>query len=180
MTAMAGSLNRADRGAARTPVRRLTVLYDAGCPLCTFVRDWLVRQPQLVPLDFVPAGSDAARQRFPGLDQASTLEEITVVGDGGQVYRASAAWIVCLWALTEHRPLAHRLSTPAGARLAKGAMLTAAKWRNAHRARAARQGGRDGGGPPAAYGSSGWSYDPAVGWVYAPPGTCADGRCASG
>lgn len=42
---------------ARVPVRRLTVLYDADCRLCTFVRGWLVRQRQLVPLDLVPACS---------------------------------------------------------------------------------------------------------------------------
>ena len=52
---------------AIAPVRRLTVLYDAECSLCTFLRDWLVRQPQWVPLELVPAGSAEARRRFPGL-----------------------------------------------------------------------------------------------------------------
>ncbi|NYE36887.1 putative DCC family thiol-disulfide oxidoreductase YuxK [Nocardioides cavernae] len=47
---------------------RLTVLYDDGCPLCRTFSGWLARQPVLVPLDLVPAGSDAARQRFPRLD----------------------------------------------------------------------------------------------------------------
>jgi predicted DCC family thiol-disulfide oxidoreductase YuxK len=71
------------RGTTRVPVRRLTVLYDAGCSLCTFLRDWLLRQPQLVPLELVPAGSDEARRRFPGLDHRATLDEITVVGGRG-------------------------------------------------------------------------------------------------
>ncbi|MEE6265952.1 DCC1-like thiol-disulfide oxidoreductase family protein [Streptomyces diastatochromogenes] len=122
-----------DRGAAGAPVGRLTVLYDARCPLCAFVRDWLVRQRQLVPLDLVPAGTEQARQRLPELDHASTLEEITVVGDGGQVYRGAAAWVVCLWALRKYRPLAHRLGTRAGQRLARGAVLAAARYRDAHR-----------------------------------------------
>ncbi|KAA0912175.1 thiol-disulfide oxidoreductase DCC family protein, partial [Streptomyces apricus] len=125
-----------DRDAARVPVRRLTVLYDARCSLCTFLRDWLVRQHQLVPLELVAAGSAEAARRFPGLDHAATLEEITVIGDAGQVYRGSAAWVVTLWALADHRPTAHRLSTPAGARLARGAVVAAAKWRGgwwAHR-----------------------------------------------
>lgn len=100
--------------ADRVPVRRLTLLYDAECSLCTFLRDWLVRQPQLVPLELLPAGSEQARRRFPTLDHRATLDDITVVGDAGQVYRSAAAWIVTLWALREHRPLAHRLSTPAG------------------------------------------------------------------
>ncbi|MFI9823036.1 thiol-disulfide oxidoreductase DCC family protein [Streptomyces sp. NPDC052013] len=159
-----------DRDAVRVPVRRLTVLYDAECSLCRFVRDWLVRQPQLVPLELVPAGSEAARERFPGLDHRSTLEEITVVGDAGQVYRGAAAWIVTLWALREHRPLAHRLSTPSGARLAKGAVLAAAKWRGAQWPSGARWGGQ-------AYPrGEGWAYDPRDGWHYMPPG-CADGSC---
>ncbi|MFD4613612.1 thiol-disulfide oxidoreductase DCC family protein [Streptomyces sp. NPDC058440] len=149
------------------PVRGLTVLYDAECALCASVRDWLVRQPQLVPLELVPAGSEQAARRFPTLDHGAALDEVTVVGDSGQVYRGAAAWIVVLWALREHRPLAHRLSTPAGARLARGAVLAAAKWR----------GGQWGG---AAYRrGDGWSYDPRLGWTYDPPG-CDGGACATG
>ncbi|MFI5677972.1 thiol-disulfide oxidoreductase DCC family protein [Streptomyces cellulosae] len=170
-----------DRGAARVPVRRLTVLYDAECSLCTFLRDWLVRQPQLVPLELVPAGSEEARRRFPGLDHRATLDEVTVVGDAGQVYRDSAAWIVTLWALREHRPLAHRLSTPAGARLARGAVLAAAKWRGAQWNRANKGGGGQGSGGGRWGGAvyrraDGWTYDPALGWSYNPPG-CGSGTC---
>ncbi|GGX36725.1 thiol-disulfide oxidoreductase DCC family protein [Streptomyces noursei] len=126
MTATAAT---ADRGAPSAPVRRLTVLYDAHCPLCAFVRDWLARQRQLVPLDLVPAGTQEAHRRLPELDHTATLEEITVVGDGGQVYRGAAAWVVCLWALDKYRPLAHKISTPSGLRFARGAVLTAAKYR---------------------------------------------------
>ncbi|CAM5730086.1 hypothetical protein SALBM311S_00418 [Streptomyces alboniger] len=173
-----------DRGAARVPVRRLTVLYDAECALCGFLRDWLVRQPQLVPLEMVPAGSQEARRRFPGLDHRAALDEITVVGDAGQVYRDTAAWIVTLWALREHRALAHRLSTRSGAQLAKGAVLAAAKWRGGQWKRGASQrgggsgwestggqwtgGGRWGG---AVYRrADGWTYDAGQGWMYNPPG----------
>ncbi|MFG2128094.1 thiol-disulfide oxidoreductase DCC family protein [Streptomyces sp. NPDC048751] len=159
------------RGAERAPVRRLTVLYDAECGLCTHLRDWLVRQPQLVPLEMVPAGSEEARRRFPGLDHRATLDEVTVVGDSGQVYRDAAAWIVTLWALREHRPLAHRLSTPAGARLARGAVLAAAKWRGA------QQGGAQWGGQVYRR-SDGWSYHPSTGWSWSPPG-CDSGGCVS-
>ncbi|MFK4105988.1 thiol-disulfide oxidoreductase DCC family protein [Streptomyces sp. NPDC019531] len=158
--------------ADRAPVRRLTVLYDAECSLCAFLRDWLVRQPQLVPLEPVPAASEEAGRRFPGLDHRATLEEITVVGDAGQVYRGTAAWIVTLWALREHRPLAHRLSTPSGARLARGAVLAAAKWRGAQ-----WQGGQWGG--KVYRRTDGWAYDTSRGWVYTPPG-CDSGGCATG
>ncbi|MFE6623609.1 thiol-disulfide oxidoreductase DCC family protein [Streptomyces sp. NPDC057740] len=173
--------------AAGVAVRRLTVLYDAQCSLCAFLRDWLVRQPQLVPLELVPAGSDEARRRHPGLDHAATLDEITVVGDAGQVYRGGAAWIVTLWALREHRGLAHRLSTPTGAMLAKGAVLAAAKWRgaqgNAAQWRGARQGGAQWNaaqwGGRAYRRGDGWSYDPGRGWTYDAPG-CEGGSCATG
>ncbi|MFE0508708.1 thiol-disulfide oxidoreductase DCC family protein [Streptomyces sp. NPDC058964] len=155
-----------DRGAARAPVHGLTVLYDAECSLCTHVRDWLVKQRQLVPIELVPAGSAEARRRYPGLDHRATLDEVTVVGDAGQVYRGAAAWIVVLWALREYRPLAHRLSTTVGTGLAKGAVLAAAKWRGAHWGGKAYR--RD----------DGWSYDPGQGWTYTPPG-CDGGACAS-
>ncbi|MFC8514081.1 thiol-disulfide oxidoreductase DCC family protein [Streptomyces sp. NPDC057257] len=159
------------RDARRVPVRRLTVLYDADCSLCTFLRDWLTRQPQLVPLELVPADSERARQRFPGLDHRATLDDITVVGDSGQVYRGTAAWIVTLWALREHRPLAHRLSTASGMPFAKGAALAAAKWRGSQRGQ--RQWGGQG-----YRAADGWSYDPAAGWTYSAPG-CGDGTCVT-
>ncbi len=162
---------QADRDARRVPVRRLTVLHDTACSLCAFLSDWLRRQPQLVPLEFVPAGSAEACARYPGLDHRATLDEITVVGDAGQVYQGAAAWIVTLWALREHRPLAHRLATPAGAKVARAAVLSAAKWRQGHQRGPGWGGGvyrRD----------DGWTYDPFTGWTHRPP-TCADGHCAT-
>ncbi|MFI2373103.1 thiol-disulfide oxidoreductase DCC family protein [Streptomyces sp. NPDC018833] len=118
-------------------VRALTVLYDADCSLCVHLRSWLLRQSQLVPLHLVPAGSAEARRRYPQLDHARTRREITVIGDRGQIYSGQAAWIVCLWALAEHRPKAHWLATPAGAPFVRVTMLAAAKYREATGARAA-------------------------------------------
>jgi predicted DCC family thiol-disulfide oxidoreductase YuxK len=95
------------------PVQRVTVLYDARCNLCRTARAWLERQPQLVPLEFLAAGSQEARTRYPFLDPAMTLEDLTVVGDGGEVWVGAKAWVVCLWALDGKRGLARRLSSPA-------------------------------------------------------------------
>ncbi|MDT0377658.1 DCC1-like thiol-disulfide oxidoreductase family protein [Streptomyces sp. DSM 42041] len=167
-----------DRDAARVPVRRLTVLYDAECGLCTYVRGWLARQRQLVPLELVPAGSARARDRFPYLDHATTLAEITVIGDGGQVYRGQSAWIVVLWALAEHRPTAHRLCTTVGAGLARSAVLAAAKWRGS------QQTGNASGWSGGVYRrTDGWTYHPQKGWGHtgAVEGTaaCADGTCGT-
>ena len=93
-------------------IHRITVLYDADCPICRRSRDWLAGQAQLVPLLFVPAGSAQARARFPGLDHDSTLRKITVIGDNGSVYTGDRAWLVCLWALRTWRSAAIRFSRP--------------------------------------------------------------------
>jgi predicted DCC family thiol-disulfide oxidoreductase YuxK len=105
---------------------RLTVLYDAACPLCRRFREWLERQPLLVPVGFVAAGSAEARRLFPTLDHARTLEEVTVVADDGAVWTDEHAWVMCLWATFGHRPLAERLARPSGLPLARAAAHTAA------------------------------------------------------
>ncbi len=110
----------------RERVDGLTVLYDAGCPLCTRFRGWLESQALLVPLAVVAAGSDEARRRFPTLDHAHTLVDITVVGDDGSVWTREHAWVMCLWATRAHRALAERLATPRWLPLARGAAYSAA------------------------------------------------------
>ena len=103
-------------------MRHLTVLYDADCGLCRRARAWLERQSQYVPLLFVAAGSEEARGLFPGLDHDATLAEVTVVADSGEVYRGPKAWIICLWALREHRSTAMTMRSP-GARWAAEAFI---------------------------------------------------------
>jgi predicted DCC family thiol-disulfide oxidoreductase YuxK len=115
---------------------RLTVLYDAGCRVCRTAKAWLAGREQLVPLEFVPAGSAQARLRFPTLDHAGTLADLTVVADTGAVYTGDAAWLVCLWALSRYRALAMRLAQPRLRPLARRAVAMAA---------AIREGSRDDG-----------------------------------
>ncbi len=109
---------------------QLTVLYDAACPLCRRFRGWLQRQPLLVPVGFVAAGSPEARRLFPTLDHVRTLEEVTVVADDGAVWTDEHAWVMCLWATFAHRPLAERLARPSGLPLARTAAHTAAGLRS--------------------------------------------------
>jgi hypothetical protein len=104
----------------------LYVLYDAGCPMCSRFRDWLVLQPLLVPMRPVPAGSPEAHALFPTLDHARTLREITVVGDDGAVWTNEHAWVMALWATRQFRGMAERLSHPAWLPFARGAAATAA------------------------------------------------------
>lgn len=97
---------------AQAPVRRLTVLYDAQCGLCRRVRAWLASRPAYVALEFLPAGTSEARERFPGLDVEATLRELHVVADDGRVWSGARAWVLCLWALRETRELSLSLSGP--------------------------------------------------------------------
>jgi len=110
-TAVTELADPAGHGAGR--IGFFTVLYDAGCPVCRAAHRWLAGRAQLVPLHFVPAGSAEARQRFPGLDHAATLRDLTVVADTGAVYVGDGAWLACLWALADYRGMADRLATPA-------------------------------------------------------------------
>ncbi|GGO88603.1 DUF393 domain-containing protein [Wenjunlia tyrosinilytica] len=103
-----------------------------------------------MPLESVAAGSDEAGQRFPGIDPTAAYREITVVADSGQVWTGHHAFVVCLWALSEYRPLSHRLSTPAGLPLARGAALAAAKYR------AATASVRAGASPRQGWGGDAW------------------------
>ncbi|MEV5768400.1 DCC1-like thiol-disulfide oxidoreductase family protein [Micromonospora sp. NPDC052213] len=110
-------------------VRRFTVLYDAHCPLCRAARRWLASRAQLVPLEFVPAGSAEARRRFPELDPDATLRDLTVVADTGEVYAGDGAWFACLWALADHRGTAERLARPHLLPLARRIVATASSVR---------------------------------------------------
>ena len=62
-------------------MKKLYVLYDATCGVCLRRPPWMGRQPTLVDLEFVSAGSPVARMLFPEL--ASVSEELTVVSDEG-------------------------------------------------------------------------------------------------
>ncbi|MDQ6875923.1 MAG: hypothetical protein M3042_12795, partial [Actinomycetota bacterium] len=70
------------------------------------------------------AASAEARRRYPTLDHQATLRDLTVVGEAGEVWRAERAWVVCLWALADHRLAAERLATPAMLPLARAVFGT--------------------------------------------------------
>ena len=94
-------------------MEKLYVLYDAWCGLCSWAKRWLMQQPAIVHLSFIPAGSVLAGRLFPGLCQpGDPEEELVVVSDEGGVYREGNAWIMCLFALEEYRDWANRLAHP--------------------------------------------------------------------
>jgi predicted DCC family thiol-disulfide oxidoreductase YuxK len=101
----------------------ITVVYDADCGLCARLRNWIWEQDAMVPVEFVPANSPEARQRFGRLP----VGELAVIGDTGEVWLGDSAWIVCLWALREYRELAVRLTTPVLLTLAREAFSAVSK-----------------------------------------------------
>ena len=77
------------------PIASITIVYDAGCGLCTRTKDWIGQQAPLVGIHFVASGSSDAQRRFPQLPAG----ELAVVANTGEVWLGNHAWIVCLWAL---------------------------------------------------------------------------------
>jgi len=89
-------------------MERLTVLYDASCPLCVRCRDWLERQPAYVALELLPAQSPEAQRRYGAVPWLGA--ELVVVSEAGEVWAGPAAFIMALWSLEGYREWAYRLS----------------------------------------------------------------------
>jgi predicted DCC family thiol-disulfide oxidoreductase YuxK len=110
---------------------RLYVLYDARCGLCSWAKRWLMRQPTLIDLRFIPAGSATVERLFPGLARAGEPpEELVVISDQGGVYRNGSAWIMCLFALEAYRDWANRLAHPLLRPLARQAFALLSRQRS--------------------------------------------------
>jgi predicted DCC family thiol-disulfide oxidoreductase YuxK len=94
-----------------TDATRLTVLYDESCALCLRCRGWLLKQPCLVEVELLPAGSEAARERFGEVPWLR--RELVVVDEHGHLWAGPAAYLTCLWATARYRSWSYRLATPA-------------------------------------------------------------------
>ena len=102
-------------------MRKIYVLYDSRCGLCSRARSWMLAQPAYLAIEFLAAGSDRARRLFPELRHQVVPTELVVISDRGEVYYGDAAWIMCLYALVEYRDWSHRLARPALRHLARNA-----------------------------------------------------------
>ena len=108
--------------APRSPdVGRLTVVYDAEDPFCTWCRAWLEAQPLLVPVRFEAAGGAEAQAR---LGVLGTGADLVVIAEDGRAWTGSSAVVMCLWATARHRDLASALRLPV-ARMGAGAFFSA-------------------------------------------------------
>jgi predicted DCC family thiol-disulfide oxidoreductase YuxK len=98
-------------------MKRLTVLYDAACPLCVRCREWMSSQASFVELEFLPAQSLTAIQRYGEVPWLGS--ELVVVSDHGEVWVGPAAFIVALWALEDYREWSYRLSGDSFSKMAE-------------------------------------------------------------
>jgi predicted DCC family thiol-disulfide oxidoreductase YuxK len=98
-------------------MKRLTVLYDAACPLCVRCRTWMGEQDAFVELEFLPSASATARARYGEVPWLGA--ELVVVSDRGEVWVGPAAFILCLWALEDYREWSYRLSGESFSRMAE-------------------------------------------------------------
>lgn len=114
--------------AAPATPRRLTVLFDAGCGFCLRCREWLLQEPQLVPLELLPRDAPEVAARWPGFVPGG--DELTVIDDRGGVYRGPDAFLLCLWALDGYRGWAQRMATPALRPLARQAFELVSRQRH--------------------------------------------------
>ena len=96
-------------------MKKLVVFYDARCGLCCAVRDWLARQPQLVPLE--------CRPKQDGVD------DLVVVADSGEMWSGDTAWLMVLWALDGYRDWSYRLASPLLLPTARATFATLSKYR---------------------------------------------------
>ncbi len=89
----------------------LTVFYDDGCALCLRCRDWLLNEPQIVPLVLIQKGLLAARH--PQLAAVSDGSDLVAISDTGDYWIGDAAFLTILFSLERYRAWAERLATPA-------------------------------------------------------------------
>ena len=113
----------------------LYVLYDARCGLCAWARRWVEVRETYFEVAFVAAGSERAREMFPGLEHRDDPEELVVVSDGGDVYLGGSAWVMVLYALVDYREWSLRLGSPALLPLARQAFSLISRTRHAAFAR---------------------------------------------
>ena len=112
-------------------MQKLYVLYDPRCELCCHLKDWLVAQNCWIALAVMPAGSELAGKMFPELQHLVTPSDLVVISDEGEVYLNDRAWVMVLYALSDYRDWASRLTHPLLMPLARQAYAAISKNRGA-------------------------------------------------
>jgi predicted DCC family thiol-disulfide oxidoreductase YuxK len=108
---MTTTTQEAAGGLREVPVRRLTVLYDERCTRCRRYAAWLTKQRFRVQVELLPAGSPAARVRYPHVEQWLG-RELVVVDNNARAWIGPPAFVMCLWAMDRGRMAAFIASHP--------------------------------------------------------------------
>lgn len=90
----------------------ITVFYDGRCGMCCTFHEWVNRQERLFSIRFIPYQSREAEAVLPGIGRMDAGLEMIVRTDDGTLFRGAEAWVLCLFALSEYRAWARRLSHP--------------------------------------------------------------------
>jgi predicted DCC family thiol-disulfide oxidoreductase YuxK len=93
-------------------MKKLHVLYDAQDDFALRSFAWLVAQPAVWPLEFVPFQASERMARFEGIDVFQRRGPLLVVSDEGGVYAGPNAFIICLYALEDYQEWSYRLAAP--------------------------------------------------------------------
>lgn len=108
-------------------MRRLYVIYDPRCGLCTEIGGWLRNQPTYVELRLLSSEDGEVKSKFPGLPPG----ELALISDTGDVWLGDNAFLTCLWALRDYRNWARRLASPLLRPLARQAFAELSRSRHA-------------------------------------------------
>jgi len=108
-------------------MKKFHVLYDAQDDFALRCYGWLMAQPTVWPLEFVPFQAPELVARFNAIDDFRSRGPLLVVSDEGGVYSGPSAFIICLYVLERYQDWAFRLSAPALLPLAGNAFDLLAK-----------------------------------------------------
>lgn len=93
-------------------MKRLSVLYDDRCGMCSGFRKFFAGEPTYVALEFLGLNDPTTRSRFPGIERLEPEKQLVVIADTGEVYQGADAWIMVLYATCRYREVSARLSAP--------------------------------------------------------------------
>src|SRR5439155_11147342 len=98
----------APRSPRRCEVTRITIVYDATCPLCVRCAEWIATEPQFVSVELLPSQSERATARYGAVPWLG--QELVAVSDDGAVWAGPAAFLVALWTLERWREWSYVMS----------------------------------------------------------------------
>ena len=111
-------------------MKTLYVLYDHTCGLCCRAIHRLANEPKHIDLQFLPAASGLAQDRFGSVLGNAPSDQVVAIADTGEVYRGTSAWLIILYSLKRYRALSISLARPTWRPLANRAIAIISRRRH--------------------------------------------------